>query len=135
MQSGSDSHCRSTRNAAKMSPIEGDVEDRQGRFYSTRIHARLGTSPSTGPIIVPTGRSTTSWTTTLVNDTQGTLDETFRWLGGSRMPTTRPSSRLLKHSKQTTIANLDETPWAALKGTKGKHRDQGLLLQYAPGIT
>ena len=52
----------------------------------------------------------------LVRDTQGTLDETFRWLG---LAPVTVHSTFVKTSKglNDSIANLDDVR-AALKGTK-----------------
>ncbi len=117
MQSGSDSHCRSEECAHKMSQLK--VTLRIDKLVST-----LQEFTHDWDVVFDWARSSFPSSQyhvvdydALVNDTQGTLDGTFRWLGLE--PVTVHSTFVPTSPKRVedSIANWDDVR-AALKGTK-----------------
>ena len=116
LQHGSDSHCRSVECASKMSQLK--VTLRVDKLVPT-----LEEFTHDWDVVFAWARSSFPSSQyhvvdydSLVNDTQGTLDETFRWLG---LEPVTVHSTYVKTSKglNDSIANLDDVR-AALKGTK-----------------
>ncbi len=117
MQSGSDSHCRSSECAAKMSEIK--VTLRIDKLVST-----LQEFTHDWDVVFAWARSSFPSSQyhvvdydALVNDTQGTLDATFRWLGLAPVPVHSTFVPTSPKRVEDSIANLDDVR-AALKGTK-----------------
>ena len=116
MQKGSDSHCRSTECAHKMSQLKVTLR-------IDKLVATLQEFTHDWDVVFAWARSSFPSSQyhvvdydSLVNDTQGTLDETFRWLG---LAPVTVHSKFVKTGPavEDSISNLDEVR-AALKGTK-----------------
>ena len=117
MQSGSDSHCRSSECASKMAKLKVTLR-------IDKLVATLQEFTHDWDVVFDWARSSFPASQyhvvdydALVNDTQGTLDETFRWLGLEPVPVHSSFVKTSSRRVEDPIANLDDVR-DVLRGTQ-----------------